>query len=122
MSTARLENLRGKIFADSADLEGNIDLYPKPFIESLTTSPTLIRKVGSKDYTVFARSVLGTGKPTPLEVFFDEFPGTRRQALKIRDWQDKVYVKIPISKTRAKSSLDTVRMFFADAKAAGFQL
>ena len=107
MSTAILEKLPIKIFADGADLEGIIDLYRKPFIKGLTTNPTLMRKVGITDYEVFARSVLEsvTDKPISFEVFSDEFPEMRRQALKIRDWQENVYVKIPITNTRANRRL-----------------
>jgi transaldolase len=111
MSTALLEKLPIKIFADGADLKGIIDLYRKPFIQGLTTNPTLMRKVGITDYEVFARSVLETvtDKPISFEVFSDEFPEMRRQALKIRDWQDNVYVKIPITNTRAESAIDLIR-------------
>lgn len=111
MSTAILEKLPIKIFADGADLEGIIDLYRKPFIQGLTTNPTLMRKVGITDYEMFARSVLEsvTDKPISFEVFSDEFPEMRRQALKIRDWQDNVYVKIPITNTRAESAIDLIR-------------
>jgi transaldolase len=111
MSTAILEKLPIKIFADGADLEGIVDLYRKPFIQGLTTNPTLMRKVGISDYEVFARSVLKnvTDKPISFEVFSDEFPEMRRQALKIRDWQDNVYVKIPITNTRAESAIDLIR-------------
>ena len=111
MSTAILEKLPIKIFADGADLEGIVDLYRKPYIQGLTTNPTLMRKVGIADYEVFARSVLEkvTDKPISFEVFSDEFPEMRRQALKIRDWQDNVYVKIPITNTRAESAIDLIR-------------
>ncbi len=110
-STAILETLPIKIFADGADLEGIIDLYRKPFIRGLTTNPTLMRKVGISDYEVFAHSVLErvTDKPISFEVFSNEFPEMRRQALKIRDWQDNVYVKIPITNTRAESAIDLIR-------------
>lgn len=116
MSTAILENLPVKIFADGADLEGIIDLYRKPFIQGLTTNPTLMRKVGISDYEVFARSVLETvtDKPISFEVFSDDFPEMRRQALKIRDWQNNVYVKIPITNTRAESAIDLVRDLAAE--------
>ena len=116
MSTAILEKLPIKIFADGADLEGIIDLYRKPFIQGLTTNPTLMRKVGITDYEVFARSVLEsvTDKPISFEVFSDEFPEMRRQALKIRDWQDNVYVKIPITNTRAESAIDLIRDLAAE--------
>lgn len=116
MSTTILERLPIKIFADGADLEGIIDLYRKPFIKGLTTNPTLMRKVGISDYEVFARSVLEsvTDKPISFEVFSDEFPEMRRQALKIRDWQDNVYVKIPITNTRAESAIDLIRDLAAE--------
>ena len=111
MSTAILEKLPIKIFADGAAPEGIIDLYHKPFIKGFTTNPTLLRKVGISDYEAFARSVLEsvTDKPISFEVFSDEFPEMRRQALKIRDWQDNVYVKIPITNTRAEPAINLIR-------------
>jgi len=120
MSAAILEKLPIKIFADGADLEGIIDLYRKPFIQGLTTNPTLMRKVGISDYETFARSVLEsvTEKPISFEVFSDEFPEMRRQALKIRDWQENVYVKIPITNTRGESALPLI----ADLAGEGVKL
>ena len=114
--SALLENLPIKIFADGADLEGIIDLYRKPYIKGLTTNPTLMRKVGVTDYEAFARSVLEsvTDKPISFEVFSDEFPEMRRQALKIRDWQDNVYVKIPITNTRGDSALPLITELCAE--------
>jgi transaldolase len=111
-----LEKLPIKIFADGADLQGIIDLYHKPFIKGFTTNPTLLRKAGATDYEVFARSVLEsvTDKPISFEVFSDEFPEMRRQALKIRDWQDNVYVKIPITNTRGESAIDLIRDLAAE--------
>src|SRR5947207_11441034 len=116
MSAAILEKLPIKIFADGADLEGIVDLYRKPFIQGLTTNPTLMRKVGISDYEVFARSVLEsvTDKPISFEVFSDDFPEMRRQALKIRNWQDNVYVKIPITNTRAEPATDLIRELAAE--------
>ena len=100
-----------KIFADGADLQGIADLYRKPYIQGLTTNPTLMRKVGLTDYETFARAVLKDvkSKPISFEVFSDDFPEMRRQALKIRDWQDNVYVKIPITNTSGESSVPLIR-------------
>jgi len=100
-----------KIFADGADLQGIADLYRKPYIRGLTTNPTLMRKVGLTDYEAFARAVLKDvkSKPISFEVFSDDFPEMRRQALKIRDWQDNVYVKIPITNTSGESSVPLIR-------------
>jgi transaldolase len=106
-----LENLDIKIFADGADLEGMISLYRNPLIKGLTTNPTLMRKAGIGDYEAFAKDALGfiKDKPISFEVFSDEFSEMRRQALKIRDWQQNVYVKIPITNSRGESSIPLIR-------------
>lgn len=116
MSTELLASLPVKIFADGADREGIFDLYRKPFIQGLTTNPTLMRKVGITDYEEFARSLLEivTDKPISFEVFSDEFAEMRRQAVKIRDWQSNVYVKIPITNTRRESALPLIRELAAE--------
>jgi transaldolase len=116
MSSSLLEQLPIKIFADGADLEGITELYKKPFIRGLTTNPTLMRKSGISDYEAFAKSVLEVVKDKPIsfEVFSDEFPEMRRQALKITAWQSNVYVKIPITNTRGNSSIPLIRELAAD--------
>ncbi|MGI8956692.1 MAG: transaldolase [Chthoniobacterales bacterium] len=114
--TYDLADLPIKIFADGADLEGIIDLYRKPFIKGLTTNPTLMRKVGITDYESFARSVLEEvrSKPISFEVFSDDFPEMRRQALQMRDWQENVYVKIPVTNTKGESGADLIRDLAAE--------
>jgi transaldolase len=105
-----LENLSVKIFADGADLAGVASLYKNRLIRGLTTNPTLMRKAGIQDYELFARSVLEVVKDKPIsfEVFSDEFGEMRRQALKIRNWQANVFVKIPISNSRGESSIPLI--------------
>lgn len=105
-----LKDLKIKIFADGADKKGMLDLYANPLIQGLTTNPTLMRKVGITDFEAFARDILTgiTAKPISLEVFSDEFPEMKRQALKIKDWAKNVYVKIPITNTRGESSLPLI--------------
>src|SRR5437868_922590 len=111
MSSSSLEQLPVKIFADGADLEGIAALYKKPFIRGLTTNPTLMRKAGMSDYEAFAKTVLEVVKDKPIsfEVFSDEFNEMHRQALKISQWQDNVYVKIPITNTRGDSAIPLIR-------------
>lgn len=106
-----LLDLKVKIYADGADKAGILDLYAKPYIKGLTTNPTLMRKVGIKDYEAFARDVLETvtAKPLSLEVFSDDFPEMRRQAEKIAGWGENVYVKIPITNSRGESSASLIR-------------
>jgi transaldolase len=106
-----LASLKIKLFADGADKAGMLQLNNNPLIKGMTTNPTLMRKVGVHDYEAFARDILKsiTEKPISFEVFSDEFPEMRRQALKIKDWGKNVYVKIPITNTRSESSLPLVR-------------
>lgn len=114
--TYDLANLPIKIFADGADLEGIIDLYRKPYIKGLTTNPTLMRKVGIQDYEKFARSVLEAvqDKPISFEVFSDDFPEMRRQAVQMRNWQNNVYVKIPVTNTKGESAVGLIRELSAE--------
>ncbi|HYC71342.1 MAG TPA: transaldolase [Opitutaceae bacterium] len=105
-----LSGLKIKIFADGADRAGILDLYAKPYIQGLTTNPTLMRKAGIGDYEAFARDILQsvTAKPISLEVFADDFPEMKRQARKIAGWGRNVYVKIPITNSRGESSVPLI--------------
>lgn len=105
-----LEKLTVKIYADGADMDGMISLYKNPLIRGITTNPTLMRKAGIQDYELFARKVLEVvrSKPISFEVFSDEFSEMRRQALKIRDWQGNVFVKIPITNSSGDSSIPLI--------------
>jgi transaldolase len=111
-----LDALRVKIFADGADKGGILNLYANPIVSGLTTNPTLMRKAGITDYEAFAKDILGvvTAKPISLEVFSDDLPEMRRQALKIASWGDNVYVKIPITNTRGESTVSLVRALSHD--------
>ncbi len=106
-----LKDLKVKIFADGADKKGMLELNANPLIKGLTTNPTLMRKAGISQFEVFARDILQgiTVKPVSFEVFSDEFPEMKRQAMKINSWAKNVYVKIPITNTRDESSLPLVR-------------
>ena len=106
-----LSDLQIKLFADGADKKGIFDLYGNPLIKGLTTNPTLMRKVGVTDYEAFAKEILETvtDKPISLEVFSDDLPEMRRQALKINGWQHNVYVKIPITNTKSESAIPLIR-------------
>jgi transaldolase len=106
-----LKDLKVKIFADGADKKGMLELNANPLIQGMTTNPTLMRKAGLTDFEAFARDILQniTVKPVSLEVFSDEFPEMKRQALKINNWAKNVYVKIPITNTRSEPSLPLIR-------------
>lgn len=101
-----LRTLKTKIYADGADKAGMLDLYANPLIQGMTTNPTLMKKAGIADYEAFARDVLQTvrQKPISFEVFADDFAEMRRQALRMRDWQENVYVKIPVLSPAGESA------------------
>jgi transaldolase len=101
---------RVKIFADGADLASMIRMYHDPFISGFTTNPTLMRKAGVKEYRAFAQNVLEVirDKPISFEVFSDEFGEMERQAKEIASWGKNVTVKIPVTNTKGKSSVDLI--------------
>src|SRR5450631_2035409 len=110
-----IDELRVKLFADGADVAGMQEMYAKPYIKGLTTNPTLMRKAGISNYRAFAREILASirDKPISFEVFSDDFDEMERQAMEIASWGSNVYVKIPITNTKAQSSGALVRRLAA---------
>lgn len=106
-----LEKLKVKIFADGANLDGILELYQNPHIKGFTTNPTLMYKSGIVDYEYFARQVLEhiSDRPISFEVFSDEFDEMERQAHRIANWGENVYVKIPVTNTRGESTAELVK-------------
>ena len=106
-----LQDLKIQLYADGADKAGMLALNAKPHIKGLTTNPSLMNKVGIKDYEAFAKELLQsiTAKPISFEVFSDEFPEMKRQAMKITAWGANVYTKIPITNSRGESSLPLIK-------------
>ncbi len=104
-------DLRVKIFADGADLEGIKAMYAKPWIKGFTTNPTLMRKAGVADYRRFAQEVLRVvpDRPVSFEVFADDFAEMERQAREIASWGPNVNVKIPVTNTRRESAGPLIR-------------
>ena len=105
-----LKKLQVKLFADGADLAGMLEMYSKPYIQGLTTNPTLMKKAGIINYEKFARDVLLriSDKPISFEVFSDDLNEMVIQARKISSWGSNVYVKIPITNTQGISTLPII--------------
>lgn len=108
--------MKVKIFADGADLVGIQRLAEDPQIKGFTTNPTLMRQAGIQDYLKFAEEVVGVvgDRPLSLEVFSDEFDEMRRQAMILANLGANVNVKIPVTNTRAQSSMGLVRELVAE--------
>lgn len=111
-----IHELSVEIYADGADKASLLEIYRDPLVKGLTTNPTLMKVAGISDYESFAREVLAevTAKPISFEVFSDEFDEMRRQALKIKAWQDNVFVKIPITNSRGESCLPLIKELSAE--------
>jgi transaldolase len=107
----QISDFKVRIFADGADKAAMLGLYEKPWIKGFTTNPTLMRKAGITDYAAFARDILSCirDRPISFEVFADDFAEMERQAVRIANWGENVYVKIPITNTKGESSLEMVR-------------
>ncbi len=107
----QLKDLKIKIFADGADIDGILEMATNPLIKGFTTNPTLMRKAGISDYEAFGREVLSKvpDRPVSLEVFADDFAEMEQQALQIASWSKNVNVKIPITNTKGESSAPLIR-------------
>ena len=111
-----VDKLRVKVFADGADLDSMIALARNPIVKGFTTNPTLMRKAGVSDYREFARAVLAAipDRPISFEVFSDDFQEMERQAREIASWGEHVYVKIPVTTTRAEFSGSLIQRLTRD--------
>lgn len=107
----RLTELRTRIFADGAELDGIRAMHREPHIRGFTTNPTLMHKAGVADYRAFARAVLEIvpDRPISFEVFSDDFDEMERQAREIAAWGANVYVKIPVTNTRREDACPLIR-------------
>ena len=90
-----------KIFCDIADLKLIKKFSRKKIVRGFTTNPSLIRKAGAKNYEKYCKNILNfTKKPISFEVFADDNKNIIKQALKIKNWGNQVYVKIPVTNSK----------------------
>jgi transaldolase len=110
-----LADLKVQIFADGADRARVEAMCAEPWIRGFTTNPTLMRSAGVENYESFAHELLELvpDKPISFEVIADELDEIERQARLIATWGDNVYVKVPITTTRAEPTRDVVRRLSA---------
>lgn len=96
-----------KMFADGADLKSIAQLNEDDRVSGFTTNPSLMKKAGISDYSVFCRDAASLVGPKPIsfEVFADSLNEMHSQAKQIADFGSNVYVKIPIMNTQGLSTL-----------------
>jgi transaldolase len=106
-----ISQLKIKLFADGAEKADILEMYKKPYIKGFTTNPTLMNKAGIKEYKAFALEILSEIKDRPIsfEVFSDDLEEMESQALKIANWGNNVFVKIPITNTKGISTTPIIK-------------
>lgn len=94
-----------KIFADGADIVTMKKYAGNKFISGLTTNPSLMKSAGINNYENFAKKIVRIiNKPISFEVFSDDLDEMYIQAKKICSWGKNIFVKIPITNTKGRST------------------
>ena len=90
-----------KVFCDIADVSLIKKFNKKNIVKGFTTNPSLIRKAGAKNYTKYCKNILKiTKKPISFEVFADDTQNIIKQAKKINNWGNQIYVKVPVTNSK----------------------
>tara|TARA_Y100001970_G_scaffold10003_1_gene11845 strand:+ start:144 stop:848 length:705 start_codon:yes stop_codon:yes gene_type:complete len=99
------------IYADGANEKDMFLMNKNKLISGMTTNPSLMKKSGIKDYKKFAKKILKKikRKPISFEVFADKFDEMEKQAYEINSWGKNVFVKIPITNSKGKSSKNLIK-------------
>ena len=92
-----------KIFCDIADKDLIKRFNKKKIVKGFTTNPSLMRKAGAKNYSLYSQKILKiTKKPISFEVFADNEKDMINQGLQISKWGKNVYVKVPFCNSKGR--------------------
>jgi len=110
-----MKKIKINIYADGANENEMYLMNRNKNISGMTTNPTLMKNSGIKDYKNFALKILKKIKKKPIsfEVFADEFQEMEKQAYEINSWGKNVFVKIPITNSKGKSSKNLIKKLLA---------
>lgn len=122
MTAPTLAGLKVKLFTDGADKAQIVEMAKKAWIAGFTTNPSLLKKAGVKDYEAFGRDLVAAVPDHHLsfEVFSDDIPEMVTQARVINSWGKNVYVKLPVTTTKAEPLYDAVRSLSRDGVKINF--
>ena len=100
-----------KIFCDIADLKTIKKFANKKIVKGFTTNPSLMRKAGAKNYTLYSKQILKycKNKPISFEVFADNQKSMIKQAIKINTWGKNIYVKVPVVNSKNKFTGNVIK-------------
>jgi transaldolase len=112
----RLSELKVKLFTDGADKAQILEMAKQPWIAGFTTNPSLLKKAGVSDYEAYGCSLVAAvpDRHISFEVFSDDIPDMVAQSRHISSWGANVYVKLPVTNTRAEPLFDAVRALSLD--------
>ncbi|EHJ57793.1 transaldolase [Streptococcus urinalis FB127-CNA-2] len=98
--------LKVKVFSDGAVLNDMLKDLNSGRVSGFTTNPSLMKKAGIKSYIGFANDVLKviTDYPVSFEVFADDLSEMEKEANRIAQLGDNVYVKIPVTNSQGEST------------------
>lgn len=107
----QLSDFKIAVYADIAARDEIRRLKDVKLVRGFTTNPSLMRQAGVTDYEGYSRELVrDLGQmPISLEVFADDLPEMRRQALQIATWGSNVYVKIPVTNTLGESTAPLIK-------------
>ncbi len=110
-----MKKIKINIYADGANEDEMCLMNRNKNISGMTTNPTLMKNSGIKNYKNFALKILKKIKKKPIsfEVFADEFQEMEKQAYEINSWGKNVFVKIPITNSKGKSSKNLIKKLLA---------
>ena len=92
-----------KIFCDIADIKLIRKFNKKKIVKGFTTNPSLMSKVGAKDYSKYSKKIIKiTKKPVSFEVFADDIKNMILQGNEISKWGKNVYVKVPVINSKGE--------------------
>ena len=109
MNKYDLDNLPIEIYADGPTLE-EIDDFDKSIVQGFTFNPTLFKMLRVTDYLGHCKELshICGNSPISLEVIADDEAEMIRQAKILGALGDNVYVKIPITNTSGKSTVNVL--------------
>ena len=105
-----IDGLPIKIFADGPTID-EMTILKTSSISGYTFNPTLFKKLKVTNYLEFCKKIknVSGNKSISLEVIADEFNEMVMQARILSKLGRDVYVKIPISFTSGKSTVDVIK-------------
>ncbi len=103
-----MKNRKVKIYVDGPDIS---EIKNFMNFDGFTFNPSLFKKLGATNYMEFSKQIIQetNNKPISIEVFADDYDTCFDQAKKINALGKNIFVKIPITYTNGKSTVELIK-------------